>query len=310
LNVVKMARSKRLAPPPAARARAQTRIVADAPPVKTPALATTSGGGSKPATRGMATMKGPATRKGPATMKTPATRAVTTKPQARVKTTADAPPNRRPKSAGARPYHHGALRDELIAAAEAIILERGVEGFTLREAARRAGVSPAAPAHHFGDASGLLTEVARLGFIEFEAALRAADARGGDDPARRLYEQGLAYVEFALRQPARFQLMFQNGKCDFTDPSLRRDAGGAFLVLEDAIRAVFAIAPHAPLTEAAQGALMAAWSLVHGFAHLALAGELSGAGARPGVGAGDPLRLLSLALRQLSPLTAVKPGPG
>src|SRR3974390_2682001 len=79
-------------------------------------------------------------------------------------------------------YHHGALRQSLIAATEAIILERGVDGFTLREAARRAGVSPAAPAHHFGDARGLLSEVATLGFKEFGEALRAADEKAGVDP--------------------------------------------------------------------------------------------------------------------------------
>src|SRR5580658_1909495 len=95
-----------------------------------------------------------------------------------------------------RAYHHGDLKDQLVAAAEAIILERGVDGFTLREAARRAGVSPAAPAHHFKDASGLLAEVAMRGFQDFGDALEAADRRGGADPARRLHEQGLAYVNF------------------------------------------------------------------------------------------------------------------
>src|SRR5258708_6867554 len=78
-------------------------------------------------------------------------------------------------------YHHGDLRRQLIAAAERIIVERGVEGFTLREAARRVGVSPAAPSHHFKDAKGLLTEVALLGFRDFGEALAAADRRGGKD---------------------------------------------------------------------------------------------------------------------------------
>src|ERR1700743_1772437 len=106
------------------------------------------------------------------------------------------------KPAKKRAYHHGDLKDQLVAAAEAIILERGVEGFTLREAARRAGVSPAAPAHHFKDARGLLSEVALRGFRDFCAALAGAHARGGGDPARRLLEQGFAYVDFARRQPA------------------------------------------------------------------------------------------------------------
>src|SRR5258708_35905784 len=82
-------------------------------------------------------------------------------------------------------YHHGDLRRQLIAAAERIIVERGVEGFTLREAARRVGVSPAAPSHHFRDAKGLLTEVALLGFRDFGEALMAADKRRGTEPVRR-----------------------------------------------------------------------------------------------------------------------------
>src|SRR5271165_4982256 len=102
-------------------------------------------------------------------------------------------PKRDPAPPQTPRYHHGALQDALIAATEAILAERGVEGFTLREAARRAGVSPAAPAHHFGDAKGLLSEVALLGFKEFGDALRRADEGAGSDPDRRLYAQGLAY---------------------------------------------------------------------------------------------------------------------
>src|SRR6201991_3728590 len=114
-------------------------------------------------------------------------------------------------------YHHGDLRQKLMAVTEEIILEKGVDGFTLREAARRAGVSPAAPAHHFADARGLLTAVALLGFQEFGEALRKADAAGGSDPERRLQEQGMAYVRFALEHPARFQLMFREERLDAMD---------------------------------------------------------------------------------------------
>ena len=80
----------------------------------------------------------------------------------------------------ALPYHHGALREALIEATESLLAERGAEGFSLREVARRAGVSPAAPAYHFGDAAGLLTAVASSGF---EALTRALQA--GDRPRRR-----------------------------------------------------------------------------------------------------------------------------
>ncbi len=86
------------------------------------------------------------------------------------------------KGAAARQrYHHGALKDALVAAAEAILLESGVAGFSLRAAARRAGVSPSAPAHHFGDAAGLLAEVAARGFEELARDLRDAEERGGAD---------------------------------------------------------------------------------------------------------------------------------
>lgn len=75
-------------------------------------------------------------------------------------------------SAGEAPYHHGALRDALLAAAESVLNESGLEGFTLRECARRAGVSHGAPAHHFGDARGLLSAFAAQSFDQLEALTR------------------------------------------------------------------------------------------------------------------------------------------
>jgi AcrR family transcriptional regulator len=181
-----------------------------------------------------------------------------------------------------RGYHHGDLHDQLVAAAEAIILERGVDGFTLREAARRAGVSPAAPAHHFGDARGLLSEVALRGYQAFGDALEEADRRGGDDPQKRLHEQGSAYVKFALKNPARFQLMFLHGRCDMNYKNLQTVANRSFLILEGAVRAANGLAPDAPMTQDAYGFLMATWSIVHGFAHLALGGELDWAAEERG----------------------------
>jgi AcrR family transcriptional regulator len=177
------------------------------------------------------------------------------------------------KGGKARPYHHGDLKEKLVAATEALILERGVDGFSLREVARRAGVSPAAPAHHFGDTRGLLTEVAMRGFKDFGDALAAADARGGDDPARRLYEQGLAYVQFALKNPARFVLMFRTDKVCTTDPRLLEVSSRSFTTLENAIRAATAIPSGKDLSPDGFGYLMAVWSIVHGFSHLALGGE-------------------------------------
>jgi len=104
-------------------------------------------------------------------------------------------------------YHHGDLRDALIKATDAILAERGLEGFTLREAARRAHVSPAAPAHHFGSSAGLLTEVAILGFEELA---RHIEVEGSAESATaRLKQQAAGYVRFALAYPGRFQLMFR-----------------------------------------------------------------------------------------------------
>jgi AcrR family transcriptional regulator len=205
------------------------------------------------------------------------------------------------KPAKKRAYHHGDLHDQLVAAAEAIILERGVDGFTLREAARRAGVSPAAPAHHFKDARGLLSEVALRGYQAFGDALEEADKRGGDDPQARLHEQGLAYVQFALKNPARFQLMFLHGKCDMNYKNLQTVSNRSFQILEGAVRAAYGLTPSAPMTPDAYGFLMATWSIVHGFAHLALGGELDWAAAERGGKSVILNSFLPLTLRHLQP---------
>jgi AcrR family transcriptional regulator len=173
----------------------------------------------------------------------------------------------------AKPYHHGNLREKLVAATEALILEKGVDGFSLREVARRAGVSPAAPAHHFGDTKGLLTEVAMRGYADFAEVLAAADARGGSDPAKRLHEQGLAYVTFAMNNSARFALMFRTDKVDMTNATFLEISNRSFRTLEAAIRAAVGAKAEEELSPDGFGLLMAVWSIVHGFSHLALGGE-------------------------------------
>ncbi|WP_439359055.1 TetR/AcrR family transcriptional regulator [Bradyrhizobium sp. DASA03007] len=161
-------------------------------------------------------------------------------------------------------YHHGELQEALIAASEAILAEQGAEGFTLREAARRAGVSPAAPSHHFGNAQGLLTEVAIRGYGALAGALREAASvkQGARD---KLHAQGLAYVNFALTHPGRFQMMFANKRLVADDPRLRqasRAAGHAFeIVVAELVGGT---------AKEAKTAAAAAWSTVHGFAKLAL----------------------------------------
>ena len=165
-----------------------------------------------------------------------------------------------------RPYHHGALRPALLAAAEAVIAERGVDGFSLRETARRAGVSPAAPAHHFGDARGLLTALAAEAFRQFADALEAADRDGSR--IERLRAQGLAYVRFALDQRARFDLMWRYRLLDRDDPDYRSASSRAYSILDSVARG----RPAEPGEQEEIPEAIAAWSIVHGFARLALDG--------------------------------------
>jgi AcrR family transcriptional regulator len=169
-------------------------------------------------------------------------------------------------------YHHGALREALVSATEALLAERGAEGFSLREVARRAGVSPAAPAHHFGDAAGLLTAVASLGFEGLTRALERGDARGGADPRAALREQGMEYVRFACDHPGRFRLMFRSGVLR-SDADLERHGRAAFEVLARGVRRLWGVPPAAAMSAQHGNAVIALWSLVHGYAHLAIAGK-------------------------------------
>ena len=170
-------------------------------------------------------------------------------------------------------YHHGDLRRALLDAAELVLAERGVGGFTLRECARRAGVSHAAPAHHFGDVTGLLTALAALGFETLAAEMREARA-GVTDPGERLRAIARGYVAFARHHPQRFRLTFSRSRLNGDDPVYQAAAGAAFAELEAAIRLVHG-APEAPLEGDLRAALTQAWSVVHGFAHLLLEGHVA-----------------------------------
>jgi AcrR family transcriptional regulator len=155
--------------------------------------------------------------------------------------------------ASSRPYHHRHLRQALLDSAVVSIARSGPAALSLRDLARRAGVSHAAPAHHFGDKAGLLTAVAIDGFLELGAVLRAAQPAG-------LLEMGVAYVHFALERSAYFEVMYRPELYNRDDPALvaARQAAGA------------------PLYGATDGlsAAIAAWSLVHGLATLWLNGNL------------------------------------
>ena len=172
-------------------------------------------------------------------------------------------------------YHHGSLRQELLRQAEALLAEQGVDAFSLRELARRVGVSPAAPSHHFGDTGGLLVELAILGFDELTRYMDAWEAKGGDNPAQRLMCQGEGYVRFALAYPARFKLMFRNEKlgCGSEEVSQRLQASGAAAF--GRLRACVERTLPGADEEVTMAAVLRAWSAVHGFAYLALDGQLA-----------------------------------
>jgi AcrR family transcriptional regulator len=173
---------------------------------------------------------------------------------------------------GVRPYHHGDLRAALLAAAEEILERDGIQALTLRAAARAAGVSHAAPAHHFGDLTGLLSDLAAVGYSRFVAELSEAMATAGDDAKARMVAMGRAYVHFAQAYPGMFMLMFRSERLDAARPSLREAMNAGRETLRGGI---VARAAGATLSEARLIAEVAAsWSLVHGFAVLLLDGRL------------------------------------
>jgi AcrR family transcriptional regulator len=171
----------------------------------------------------------------------------------------------------ARTYHHGDLRKALLVAAEAELTEKGVEGFTLRGCAKRAGVSHAAPAHHFRDAGALLAALVTEGFERFAAAMRKRQA-GETDARERLVGAGLGYLDFALANPALFRLMFSSARPDPDDPALKAAGTTAFGVLLEAIRDLDGSDPEQDRDAMLDVAV--AWSAVHGLSHLLLSGRL------------------------------------
>lgn len=166
----------------------------------------------------------------------------------------------------AAPYHHGALHEALLKAAETVLERDGLTGLTLRAAAREAGVSHAAPTHHFGDMSGLLSELAAAGFRKFGAALSAA-AASETSAKERLVAMGEAYVAFARDYPGMFLLMFRSERLDVTRPGLREAMDQAFAVLTRGVsdRRGTASPPLAMIADVTRS-----WALVHGLAMLML----------------------------------------
>lgn len=165
-------------------------------------------------------------------------------------------------------YHHGDLRAALIKAADEIIAEGGIEAFSLRAAALRAGVSPAAPAHHFGSAKGLLTEVA---FLAFERADQYIEEAGhSNDTVADVRSVSLAFLTFVLHHPGHFRLMFRNDLVDREDPRFAAVSRRPGMRLSRAVLAYhgrFDVDPNS-FEDAAD--MLCGLSTLHGLAHLVL----------------------------------------
>jgi AcrR family transcriptional regulator len=171
-----------------------------------------------------------------------------------------------------RPYHHGNLKEALREAALALIAEIGPRGFTLREVARRAGVSHNAPYRHFRDREALLAAVATEGFDRLTRALAAAGPKSA--PRERLRKCGIAYVDFALSWPEHFAAMFHAPWDKEAYPECAAAAGRCFQTLLGFVRDAQA-AGQLPPGDSARIANFS-WSIVHGIATLANNGLLPG----------------------------------
>lgn len=175
-------------------------------------------------------------------------------------------------------YHHGDLRQALLEAGESVLQERGLQGFTLRECARRAGVSHAAPKHHFGDARGFLTAIGARGFDRLVEALRfELDKVTSNDLVGQFRATSQAYIDFALAWPEHFRIMFRCDLLDETAEAMVTSTQAAFCELTNVVlrqrgepeldiehfRAT-------PIRGALRNDIVIAWSHVHGYAHLCL----------------------------------------
>src|SRR3954453_18185918 len=147
------------------------------------------------------------------------------------------------RQGGPRGYHHGNLREALIRAALELIAQKGPAGFTFAEAARWAGVSPAAPYRHFRDRDELLASIAHRGFEQFEAALTRAWDGGRPEPFAAFDRLGKAYLAFARKEPAYYSAMFEAGIPLDTSPDLVQAGDDAFGVLRRATDALIATMP-------------------------------------------------------------------
>lgn len=168
-----------------------------------------------------------------------------------------------------RGYHHGRLKEALVEAARALLGERGAQGFTLADAAKLAGVSPAAPYRHFRDRDALLAEVARQGFALFGRKLSEA-MQGDADPQRGFMAMGRAYLAFAREEPGLYEAMFSWS----AEQNAEGEGGQAFdLLLEGIARA---LSGERVPQDRRRAIALEVWALCHGLATLSAACQLGG----------------------------------
>jgi AcrR family transcriptional regulator len=166
-----------------------------------------------------------------------------------------------------RGYHHGNLKEALIRAALELIAQKGPAGFTFAEAARWAGVSPAAPYRHYRDRDELISDVAKQGFVRFEQALLRAWDDGRPKPSAAFDRMGKAYLHFARTEPAYYSAMFEAGIALDGNPELREAGDRAFNVLRQATETMIATMPAKNRPPVMMMALHI-WALSHGVASL------------------------------------------
>ncbi|MBS0428639.1 MAG: WHG domain-containing protein [Proteobacteria bacterium] len=197
----------------------------------------------------------------------PAAQPAAARPRGRPRKAAEAP----------RPYHHGALPEALLAAAERVLQRDGIAGLGLRAIAREAQVSHTAPKHHFGDTASLLSQLAAAGFWRLRDAMLQAMAAAPDALGRR-NAIGQAYVRFAYDNPALFGLMFRNEIVDVRHPGLAEASTAAMRVMAPTVQGAAAMPPEQALRLTAEEAVRvsAAWAYAHGLATLLIDGRLRG----------------------------------
>lgn len=169
---------------------------------------------------------------------------------------------------GDRSYHHGNLKEALLEAALRLIADKGPAGFTFADAARLAGVSPAAPYRHFRDRDELLCSIAERGFTKFEARLSAAWDDGRPDTPTAFQRVGKAYLAFAREEPAFYSAMFESGIPADANAALAAANERAFGVIRAAAERLAALTPPGLSRPPALMMALHIWSMAHGVASL------------------------------------------